>query len=145
MLLTLAAVLLAPPPAQDNPPEPTPAPTITAGQALRSEQALVGPVVPRKVETCDEASGNEIVVCARTEDPKTQYVPSDADSGVADDGGVPRAPDVSGLPSCAGATVCAQHLGRQPRQLYIIDLKAIPEPPPGSDADRIARGDMPAP
>jgi hypothetical protein len=41
--------------------------------------------------------------------------------------------------------VCAQHLGRQPRQLYIIDLKAIPEPPAGSDADRIAKGEMAAP
>ena len=55
------------------------------------------------------------------------------------------APDVSGLPSCAGATMCAQHLGRKPRQLYIIDLKAIPEPPAGSDADKIAKGEMAAP
>jgi hypothetical protein len=121
-----------------------PAPTITAEQALANARALTTVVQPKR-PACPEATGDEIVVCAEHEDPKKQYVPSDTDSGVPDDGGVPQAPNVSGLPDCASAGFCAQHLGKQPRQLYIIDLKAIPEPPAGSDADRIARGEMAAP
>ena len=141
LLLAAAAAALTPAAAPDA--GPTPAPTITAEQALANARALTN-AVPPKVAECPETTGDEIVVCARHEDPKTQYVPSNTDNGDPDDG-TPHAPDVSGLPSCAGATVCAQHLGKQPRQLYVIDLKAIPEPPPGSDADRIAKGEAAAP
>jgi hypothetical protein len=81
---------------------------------------------------------DEIVVCAEQEDPATQYVPSDTDSGDPDDG-VPRAPDVTGLPSDG------MRIGKTPRHPLIIDLTAIPEPPPGSDADKIAKGEMAAP
>lgn len=79
-------------------------------------------------------------------DPGTQYVPSNTDSGATDDG-LPHAPDVSGLPPClnSGLQFCAQHVGAKPRQLYIIDLKALPEAPAGSDADRIAKGEVPPP
>jgi hypothetical protein len=122
----------------------TPAPTVTAEQALANAQALYS-AAPHEAAPCPDAVGDEIVVCAEHEDPKKQYVPSDTDSGIPDDDGVPRAPNVSTLPDCATATVCAQHLGKQPRQLYIIDLKAIPEPPAGSDADKIAKGEMAAP
>ena len=121
----------------------TPAPAVTAEQALETARATYS-AAPHKPAPCPEATGDEIVVCAGHEDPATQFVPSDADSGDPDDG-VPRAPNVSGLPDCARALFCAQHLGKQPRQLYIIDLKAIPEPPAGSDADKIARGEMAAP
>lgn len=120
----------------------TPAPTITAEQALANAQAVYS-AAPKKVEPCPEATGDEVVVCARHEDPAKQYVPSNTDSGDPNDG-VPHAPDVSTLPSCAGATMCSR-VGKQPRQLYIIDLKAIPEPPAGSDADKIAKGEMAAP
>lgn len=123
----------------------TPAQTITAEQALENARSVYSEA-PRKVVPCPDTTGDEIVVCAELEDPATQYVPSDTDSGDPDDG-VPRAPDVSGLPPCinAGLAFCAPHLGAQPRQLYIIDLKAIPEPPAGSDADKIAKGEMAAP
>jgi len=137
MLLAAAAAAATPAAA------PPPAPTITAQQALDNARALTAATQPKR-EECAEATGDEIVVCAKHEDPKTQYVPSNTDSGDTYDG-VPHAPNVSGLPDCASATVCAQHLGKQPRQLYIIDLKAIPEPPAGSDADKIARGEMAAP
>jgi hypothetical protein len=121
----------------------TPTPTITAEQALENARALYS-VAPRKVAPCPETSGDEIVVCAEHDDPAKQHVPSNTDSGDTYDG-VPHAPNVSDLPDCATATFCAQHLGKQPRQLYIIDLKAIPEPPAGSDADKIAKGEMAAP
>ncbi|MBO0749804.1 MAG: hypothetical protein J2O44_05170 [Porphyrobacter sp.] len=111
---------------------------------MANARAVYSAVPPKQVE-CPQTTGDEIVVCARHEDPATQYVPSDTDSGVPSDDGVPRAPNVSGLPDCATATVCAQHLGKQPRQLYVIDLKAIPEPPAGSDADKIAKGEMAPP
>lgn len=120
------------------------APAVTADQAMAVEKALVSPAPPRRTVDCPQASGREIVVCGRREeDPAKQYVPSDIDSGVPDD--LPQVPPVTMLPSCAAATVCAQHLGPKPRQLYIIDLKAIPEPPAGSDADRMAKGEIPTP
>ena len=121
----------------------TPTPTITAEQALENARALYS-AAPRKAAPCPEAPSDEIVVCAEHDDPAKQYVPSNTDSGDTYDG-VPHAPNVSDLPDCATATLCAQHLGKQPRQLYIIDLKAIPEPPAGSDADKIAKGEMAAP
>jgi hypothetical protein len=121
----------------------TPAPTVTAEQALENARAVFS-AAPRKAAPCPDATGDEIVVCAEYEDPAKQYVPSNTDSGDPDDG-VPHAPDVSGLPSCAGATVCAQHLGKQPRHPLIIDLSKIPEAPAGSDADLIARGEKAAP
>jgi hypothetical protein len=36
-------------------------------------------------------------------------------------------------------------IGKTPRHPLIIDLKAIPEPPPGSDTDMIANGELAAP
>jgi hypothetical protein len=43
-----------------------------------------------------------------------------------------------------GVTMRGCFLQKCPKQLYFIDVKAIPEPPPGSDADLIAKGLMPA-
>jgi len=120
----------------------TPAPTVTAEQALANARALTA-AAPAKPAPCPEYSGGEIVVCAEHENPKKQYVPSNTDSGDTYDG-VPHAPNLSTLPDCATATFCSR-MGGKPRQLYIIDLKAIPEPPPGSDADKIAKGEMAAP
>lgn len=120
-----------------------PAPTVTAEQALANAKAVYS-AEPHKAAPCPEAKGDEIVVCAQQEDPATQYVPSDSDSGVPDDGGVPRAPNVSGLPDCATATFCSR-VGKTPRHPVVIDLSAIPEPPPGSDADLIAKGEKAAP
>ena len=128
-----------------------PAPTVTAEQALENARATF-PAAPRKAAPCPDAKDGEIVVCAEQEDPAKQYVPSNTDSGDTDDG-TPHAPDVSGMPQCpsegftfsGSLSFCAKHLGKQPRQLYIIDLKAIPEAPAGSDADKIAKGEMAAP
>jgi hypothetical protein len=120
-----------------------PAPTVTAEQAMANAQALYA-AAPHKPAPCPTATGDEIVVCAEHEDPATQYVPSDSDSGVPDDGGVPRAPNVSGLPDCATAGFCSR-VGKTPRHPVIIDLSAIPEPPPGSDADLIAKGEKAGP
>lgn len=133
----MSSMLLAAAAAAANPP-----PTITAEQALANARAVTSAAPPRAAP-CPEVTSGEIVVCAEREDPKKQYVPSNTDSGDTYDG-VPHAPNVSGLPDCATASFCTR-MGAQPRQLYIIDLKAIPEPPAGSDADKIAKGEMAAP
>jgi len=117
----------------------------TADQALAAEKAATSVIPPRNTVDCPQGSDQEIVVCARKEvDPATQYVPSDIDNGVPDDD-IPRAPDVSGLPNCATALVCAQHVGKMPAHPLIIDVKALPEPPAGSDADKMARGELATP
>ena len=115
----------------------SPTPAVTAEQALETARAIFSGT-PKKAAPCAEAKGDEIVVCAEHEDPATQYVPSDTDSGDPDDG-VPRAPDVTGLPTGG------MRMGKTPRHPLIIDLKSIPEAPPGSDADKIARGEKAAP
>jgi hypothetical protein len=119
----------------------SPVPAITAEEALANARALYSVERERKFQSCADAASNEIVVCARREDPAKLRVPSDADLGDPDDG-VPRAPNVSGLPDCSRGCI---RVGRKPRDPLIIDLKSIPEAPPGSDADRIAKGEMAAP
>jgi hypothetical protein len=120
----------------------------TADQALANEKAMVSPAPPpKRTVDCSQASEREIVVCRKQlEDPAKQYVPSDIDSGVPDDD-IPHVPPVSLLPPCinAGWAVCAPHVGKMPVHPLIIDVKAIPEPPAGSDADRMAKGEIPPP
>lgn len=96
----------------------------------------------KTAQVCPEATGDEIVVCGPQVDPDRYRVPSPTDQGRTDNG-IPRAPNVSGLPDCSQAT-CVR-VGKQPRQVNLIDLDAIPEAPPGSDADKIAKGEMAAP
>lgn len=88
-----------------------------------------------------EISG-EIVVCRRLGESGENYF-----SGSADEArkryaqetafkGSPATPNVSGL-SDNGKGIS---LGGVPPPALIIDVGALPPPPPGSDADRIARG-----
>lgn len=120
--------------------------SLTAEEALASAQATYS---ADSVSTrCRPASGDEIVVCAdRGGD---QRVPSTADSDPgsraasrARNGGIPRAPQV-GPASCLGEPGCIR-VGSAPPPLYLIDLKTIPLPPEGSDADLIAKGEKRAP
>jgi hypothetical protein len=88
---------------------------------------------------CAAAQPGEIVVCAQ--DPEDFSVPSDIDTGVDTSDGVPRAPDLFGIPP--GGIVVARgcFIGPCPRKMPpIIDLKAIPEAPAGSDAARYKEG-----
>ena len=89
----------------------------------------------------------EIVVCAPDED--EFRVPSSADedpTGAAgtDDGRL-RAPDVAGDGIFKGkATASGMCLVPPcpPEQPLLIDLSQIPEAPAGSDADKVAKGEM---
>lgn len=92
--------------------------------------------------------GDEIVVCAdRGEDlrvPSTAETdPSSLAARRARNDGIPQTPQLD-RGSCKGQAGCVIG-GWAPPPLYLIDLKAIPEPAEGSDADKIAKGEIPEP
>jgi len=99
--------------------------------------------VARTVSGCQAATDpDEIVVCARRRpdpryEPPPPPMPQDAKTVAL------GAPPVGGGVG-AGVSVRGCFLQKCPKPLYFIDLKAIPEPPPGSEADLISRGEMPA-
>jgi hypothetical protein len=117
------------------------APAITAEEALEKARALYSVETQRqRARRCPDPKPGEILVCREREDPDKLRVPSDTDLGDPDDR-MARAPDVSFLPHWSQGV----RVGRKPPDPLIIDLKAIPEAPPGSDADRIAKGEMAPP
>lgn len=142
--LGLAAVPLAPLAAQSE----DSSPSVTADEAVEREHQAYGPQAPRPEVNCDAAAApGDIVVCAKRRVDDARYrVKSTAEldpksrQNLYD--GVPRAPDVFGIPPCTG--VCIK-MGSVPPPALMIDLKAIREPPAGSDADKISKGEMAAP
>jgi len=91
---------------------------------------------------CGEASTDPdtIVVCAvHRADPR--YDPPEAPAP-------PEAKMIAlGAPTAghgvgAGVTIRGCFLQKCPKELYFIDVKAIPEGAPGSDADRIGKGEL---
>ena len=99
--------------------------------------------IPRKATRCEESAvGNEIVVCAP--DHSEEYrVPNATDQGSTDTG-VPHA-DVGTHLGVGGIGATGCFLQKCPKPVYLIDLSKIPQAPPGSDADKIAKGEMAAP
>ena len=88
---------------------------------------------------CADNEGNpdDIVVCAK---PRTdQRLPIEEPvSGKVDS----KMTAVGVNPGPNGIPIKGCFLQKCPKELYIIDVKALPEAPPGSDADLIARGEM---
>ena len=125
---------------------------VTADQAVATARETYGP--PDAKKRCpDPKPGEDIVVCATPQDQSQYRVQSstqtDPTSREAMDTGEPRAPNVDGRGIFTGpATVgnlCIPGLAKcPPPPVYIIDFDALPDPPPGSDADLIARGEKPA-
>lgn len=116
----------------------------TAEQALAAAQEVYGPPdTRRKTECPPQQPGGEIVVCGQAEDQTQFRVESSGDldpTGAGARGGGPRAPDLeTRYPGVVVARGCFIPPCPPPMP-PIIDLKAIPEAPPGSDADRVARG-----
>ena len=77
----------------------------------------------------------------------TTVAPDGSDVRVPDDetrtdDGLPRAPEV-GQPSCkkTGNKGCIG-FGGVPPPVYYIDVKSIPLPPKGSDAEKVAKGEL---
>ena len=112
---------------------------------LAAAQARLGVATVQK--RCGAArQSDEIVVCVdRGEDLR---VPSTADSDPSSlaarralNNGIPRAPQLD-RGSCKGQPGCVVG-GWAPPPIYVIDPAALPQAPEGSDADKIAKGEMP--
>ena len=120
---------------------------VTAEQALESAKRAYSPPDLRPTRECPApALVGEIVVCAQPEPAGKYRVPSSADldpTGLGARDGKPHAPDqITNYPGPVVANGCFIPPCPPPMPV-LIDLKAIPEAPPGSDADLIARGERP--
>ena len=91
-------------------------------------------MVPRPCETeTDASTGDEIIVCAETPGGESDMrVPSTADDKAAAAAAAARTP-CAGCVVVSGASVRIG-FGRPPPAPLMIDLKSIPDAPPGSDA-----------
>ena len=132
----------------------TPAPVVaqTVQQSDEADRAIAermmsasGRITPDKSRSScfRTVKKGEIVVCAPED--RDQHVPSTADSdptGAGTRDGRLHPPNVSGLADCSRGCI---GLGKAPRRVYMIDLSSIPLAPAGSDADKIAKGEMRAP
>lgn len=115
-----------------------------------------GPVDQRRIEQCVDAQdaaslSGEIVVCREIVEDNSNYASGSREAAqdryaeetmFAD---VPPAPDVAGPGIFKGpATIgglCIPGIQKcPPPPALMIDVTALPKAPPGSDADRIARG-----
>lgn len=113
-----------------------------ASDAAMSERLLTGAITPR-CRPMTKGDGT-IVVCGGKEASDKERIPlrGETDGAKSTDDGVPRAPNVSGLRDCSRGCLS---LGGVPAPIYYFDIKSLPEAPAGSDADLIARGEIPAP
>jgi hypothetical protein len=83
----------------------------------------------------------EIVVCAPLDPDRDRYPRRETlESVQSTKTGIPRAPDF-GKPSCKGQVGCIS-FGKVPAIMPDIDVSALPQAPAGSDADRIAKGEL---
>lgn len=147
--LAMAVLLILPAPALAQVSGPVDPDGIDQAVAQRLETAKQAYGVPDPRLRCrPQAGSDEIVVCRdRGEDlvvPSTSE--SDPDSLAARralNGGIPRAPQFD-RGSCRGKPGCITG-GWAPPPVYYIDVTKLPEAPEGSDADRIAKGEVPAP
>lgn len=110
---------------------------------LADAQRVLSALPPKK--SCAPNAGDEIVVCARTDNSRYR-VPSSTDgdpgSRAALRTGMPAPPQLD-RGSCRGQPGCFIG-GYAPPPIYYVDLKAIPEAPEGSDADLVAKGEKAA-
>ncbi len=123
-------------------------PGVTAEQAIVREKEVFGPPAARP--RCSGGStADEIVVCAPENSDQFRVqstAESDPNSRAAKrllDDGIPRAPQVGTVIDCSNGGCIG--FGSVPPPAYFIDYAALPEPPAGSDADRISKGELRAP
>lgn len=94
---------------------------------------------------CDKGGPDgAIVVCGGREASEKERLPlrGELDSAHSTRDGLIRAPNVSGLPDCSKGCI---GFGSAPTPMYFFDITKLPEAPPDSDADKIARGEIRAP
>lgn len=105
----------------------------------------------RVVSSCAKHDADEIVVCLdrRTDQRVPSTAQTDPNSRAARralDGNIPSAPFVGSIICRQGADgVCRGNVGTAPEPAYYVDVSALPQAPEGSDADRISKGEVPAP
>jgi len=119
--------------------------------ASESDRRLQDIVAAQKAQTdlrdkrciLGNATADEIVVCAPA-DPEADRYPGreSLESVQSTNDGLPRAPDLA--PKYPGVVVARGCFipPCPPPPMIFIDVKALPEAPPGSDADLIAKGEM---
>ncbi|MEP2735068.1 MAG: hypothetical protein ABJP34_02125 [Erythrobacter sp.] len=115
---------------------------------VRPETGRVDPLAEERCRRDQEAASisGEIVVCGRSVDNSKYRTTSDSQKRYAEETAFindPQAPDVAGAGIFRGpATVGGMCFipPCPPPKALIIDVEALPEAPPGSDADRIGRG-----
>lgn len=107
--------------------------------------------VSEQRRNCEAVSEDEIIVCAPDDGERWRVPPTseaDPESRAALRDGVPHAPNVAGRGIFSGpataSNLCIVPPCASP-PVYMIDLSTIPEAPEGSDADKIAKGEMRAP
>ena len=111
---------------------------------LLSSQGHLAPSVRRR---CDAPKGNDIIVCAQNNDQFRAQSSSqiDPESDQALNDGRLTPPDVAGKgifkgkPTLGGICMLPPC---PPPKAYMIDLSTIPMAPAGSDADKIAKGEI---
>lgn len=119
-------------------------PADSAGVDTNAEiaQRLLTAGQPKK---CEKAGPDgAIVVCGGREANEKERLPlrDQLESAKSTRDGLPRAPNVSGLPDCSRGCI---GFGSAPTPMYFFDITKLPEAPPDSDADKIARGEIRAP
>lgn len=116
--------------------------------AERIDTAKAATGVPDPRDRCRPKPGSdEIVVCVdRGEDQQIDRGPPDPgtlEGRRALNNGVPRAPQFD-RGSCKGKPGCITG-GYAPPPVYYVDVSKLPDAPPGSDADQIAKDEAAAP
>ena len=88
---------------------------------------------------------DEIVVCAPRDPDKDRYPGREMlESVQSTKDGLPRAPDVGHQYPKGQVTIRGCFIPPcPPPTMIFIDVKALPEAPPGSDADKVAKGEIP--
>ena len=131
--------------------EPSPSAEAGAAAPTDSGQAQVNAEIAQRLLTagqpkkCEKAGPDgAIVVCGGREANEKERLPlrDELDSARSTNDGLPRAPNVSGLRDCSRGCV---GFGSVPPPMYFFDITKLPEAPPDSDADKIARGEIRAP
>jgi hypothetical protein len=144
-LAIMAGLLLAASPAlaQQGSYGPADERQVSPASAVANASEYWTPRERERPSECDDPDldPDTIVVCREWEDGEryTFDRPVEADIGVTGSG-VPRAPDVFGMPPCSSYTVCVGGLGSVPPPAIMVDFTELPETPPDSDAARLYGG-----
>jgi hypothetical protein len=129
----------------------TQAPAAGTAATADSEEAQANAEIAQRLLTagqpkkCEKAGPDgAIVVCGGREANEKERLPlrDQLDSAKSTRDGMVRAPNVSGLADCSRGCI---GFGSAPTPMYFFDITKLPEAPPDSDADKIARGEIRAP